>query len=109
MRVAGFLAGGVTATGAVRASCRSERPEVVYYADTVGLALHTVTRLGWADHGALADRAFGWVLTRQRPDGGFPFSRGDYGVLEDRNAYPRYLATTLFHMAERARAAQASR
>lgn len=109
VRIAGFLAGGVTATGAVRASCGSVLPEVVYYADAVGLALHTVTRLGWADHGALADRAFGWVLTRQRPDGGFPFSRGDYGVLEDRNAYPRYLATTLFHMAERARAGEAPR
>jgi hypothetical protein len=80
-------------------------PEVVYYADAVGMALHTVARLGWADYGALADRAFAWVLTRQRADGGFPFSRGDYLVLSDRNAYPRYLAMTLYHLAERARTA----
>jgi hypothetical protein len=103
VRIASFLAGGVTAHGAVRASCQARLPEVVYYADAVGLALHTVTRLGWADHGALADRAFGWVLSRQKANGGFPFSRGDYLVLADRNAYPRYLATTLFHLAERAR------
>lgn len=103
-RIAAFLTRGVTASGAVRASCHAVLPEVVYYADAVGLALHTVTRLGWADHGRLADRAFAWVLSRQRPDGGFRFSRGDYFVLSDRNPYPRYLATTLFHLAERARA-----
>jgi hypothetical protein len=102
-RIAGFLARGVTDRGSVRASCHARRPEVVYYADAVGMALHTVTRLGWADHGAPADRAFRWVLSRQRPDGSFPFSRGDYLVLADRNRYPRYLATTLFHLVERAR------
>ncbi len=109
VRIAGFLVGGVTAMGSVRASCHAVLPEVVYYADAVGLALHTVTRLGWADHGALADRAFDWVLSQQRADGGFPFSRGDYLVLADRNAYPRYLATTLFHLVERVRAAQGAR
>jgi hypothetical protein len=103
VRIAHFLAGGVTREGAVRASCHGRLPEVVYYADAVGMALHTVTRLGWADYSAEARRAFDWVLTRQRRDGGFPFSRGDYLVLSDRNAYPRYLASTLFHLAERAR------
>lgn len=103
VRIARFLTGGVTGSGAVRAACGSRLPEVVYYADAVGMALHTVTRLGWADHGALADRAFAWVLSRQRGNGGFPFSRGDYLLLSDRNAYPRYLATTLYHLSERAR------
>jgi hypothetical protein len=103
IRLADYLKGGVTATGAVRASCHAVLPEVVYYADAVGLALHTVTRLGWADHGVLADRAFAWVLTRQRKDGSFPFSRGDYYVLADRNPYPRALAMTLYHLVERAR------
>ena len=104
VRLAGYLAGGVTASGAARASCASERPEVVYYADAVAMALHTVTRLGWADHSAAADRAFRFVLSRQRPDGGFAhFSRGDYGLLSDRNEYPRYLAMTMCHLAWRAR------
>jgi len=103
-RLSDFLATGVLASGAVRASCSSVLPEVVYYADAVAMALHTVTSLGWRDHGALADRAFRWVLAQQRADGGFPrFSRGDYYVLSDRNEYPRYLAMTLFHLAERAR------
>jgi hypothetical protein len=103
-RLADFLATGVRSTGAVRASCASALPEVVYYADAVAMALHTVSALGWRDHRVLADRAFRWVLAQQRADGGFPrFSRGDYYVLSDRNEYPRYLAMTLFHLAERAR------
>jgi hypothetical protein len=68
------------------------------------MALHAVTQAGWRDHRELADRAFGWVLRQQRADGSFArFSRGDYGVLSDRNEYPRYLAMTLYHLAERAR------
>jgi hypothetical protein len=103
-RVSDFLTTGVLPSGAVRASCASALPEVVYYADAVGMALHTVSANGWRDHRALADRTFRWVLSQQRADGGFPrFSRGDYFVLEDRNEYPRYLASTLFHLAERAR------
>ena len=103
-RLSDFLATGVLDSGAVRASCSSVLPEVVYYADAVAMALHTVSALGWRDHGPLADRAFRWVLSQQREDGSFPrFSRGDYFVLSDRNEYPRYLAMTLFHLAERAR------
>ena len=103
-RVSDFLATGVLASGAVRASCTSVLPEVIYYADAVAMALHAASDKGWRDHGALADRAFRWVIAQQSADGGFPrFSRGDYFLLSDRNEYPRYLAMTLFHLAERAR------
>jgi hypothetical protein len=87
----------------VRASCDSVLPEVVYYADAVGMALDVVTRLGWRNHREASDRAFAFVRSRQRPDGGLPFSRGDYYLLSDRGPYPRYLAMTLYHLAERAR------
>ena len=101
-RLSDYLATGVLPTGAVRASCTSVLPEVVYYADAVAMALHTLTSLGWRDHAARADRAFGWVMAQQRADGGFArFSRGDYFVLSDRNEYPRYLAMTLHHLALR--------
>lgn len=107
VRLAGYLAGGVTDSGAVRASCFKADPEVLYYADAVGMALHTVSAYGWADHRALADRTFRFVLSHQRADGGFAhFSRRDYGVLSDRNDYPRYLAMSLYHLAERARDAR---
>lgn len=102
-RLADYLVGGVLPSGAVRASCGSTLPEVVYYADAVGLALETVTSLGWRDYYDEADRTFEFVLGRQRADGSFPFSRGDYNVLSDRGPYPRYLAMTLFHLTERAR------
>ena len=103
-RVSDFLASGVRDNGAVRASCASTLPEVIYYADAVAMALHTVSTFGWRDHAALADRAFGWVVGQQRADGGFShFSRGDYFVLSDKNEYPRYLAMTLFHLAKRVR------
>ena len=107
VRLAGYLATGVLASGAVRASCDSVNPEVLYYADAVGMALHTVSAYGWADYAALADRTFAFVLSRQREDGSFRyFSRRDYGVLSDRTEYPRYLAMTLYHLSERARDAR---
>ena len=107
VRLAGYLVTGVLASGAVRASCGSVNPEVLYYADAVGMALHTVSAYGWADHAALADSTFAFVLSRQREDGSLQyFSRRDYGVLSDRNEYPRYLAMTLYHLSERARDAR---
>lgn len=103
LRVARYIATGVLESGAVRASCQRRKPEVLYYADAVGMALHTVTSLGWADYGQLADRTFRFVLSRQRANGALQyFSRGDYGVLQDRNDYPRYLAMTLYHLCQRA-------
>jgi hypothetical protein len=108
-RLADYLAGGVLPNGAARASCDAVLPEVVYYADAVGMALHVVTAAGWANHAGAAERAFGFVRSRQRADGGFLyFSRGDYGVLTDRNEYPRYLAMTLYHLAEFARPVRAA-
>ena len=80
---------------------------MLYYADAVGMALHTVSAYGWGDYAELADHTFAFVLSRQREDGGFGyFSRRDYGVLSDRNEYPRYLAMTLYHLGERARDAR---
>jgi hypothetical protein len=108
-RLADYLAGGVLPSGAARASCDAVQPEVLYYADAVGLALHVVSAAGWGNHAAAADRAFGFVRSRQRGDGGFHyFSRGDYGMLTDRNEYPRYLAMSLYHLAERARPERAA-
>ena len=43
VRVAGFLAGGVTESGSVRASCGSRLPEVIYYSDAVAMALQSLT------------------------------------------------------------------
>jgi hypothetical protein len=54
--------------------------------------------LGIGDYQGLANRAYRYVLSRQRGNGSFPHSHGDYRVLSDRRSYPRYLAMILYHL-----------
>lgn len=96
--LAGFLAGALAPNGAARFDCRRERPQVIYYTAAVGAALSQATVLGLGDFQATAARALSWVIAQQEADGGMRFfSRGDYGLLTDRRAYPRSLAMTLYH------------
>ena len=44
------------------------------------------------------DRCYARVLERQKADGSFSYSTGDYGFLCDRRSYPRPMAMTLFHL-----------
>lgn len=98
-RLAGFLAGALAPSGAARFDCRRERPQVIYYTAAVGAALSQATALGLGDFQPIARRALRWVLDHQDTAGGFRFfSRGDYGLLCDRRAYPRSLAMTLYHL-----------
>jgi hypothetical protein len=100
--IASFLAGGLTESGACRYSCHSRRPHVLYHTDTVAYALSRASRWGLGDYRDLADKGFSWTLDRQRPDGGFPFSFGDYLLLRDNRSYPATMAMTLFHLAAEA-------
>jgi hypothetical protein len=93
-----FVAGGVDANGAVAYACGERHRSVTYHAAVAAAALQTGARLGVAGAAELAGRAYAFVLRRQRSDGAFPHSRGDYRVLADRRAYPRYLAMTLVHL-----------
>lgn len=97
-RLAGYLAGGASPSGASRYNCARSWPEVVYYTAVLGAALSRSTELGLGDDGVLAQRSYRWVLDRQRPDGGFGFSSRNYRVLSDRRSYPRYLAMILHHL-----------
>lgn len=98
-RLARFLTTGVSPSGACRYECDSDRPVVLYYTGALALALREATVLGLGDFSALADRASGWLLDRQRPDGSFEFySARNYGLLHDRRSYPRYLAILLNHL-----------
>jgi hypothetical protein len=95
-----FLQRGVQPNGACARNCaRAGRggPEVDYYTAALGAALHEAHQLGLSD-GDLSQRCFVRVLARQRQDGGFGFSTGDYGFLKDGRSYPRYQAMTLFHL-----------
>jgi hypothetical protein len=100
-RLALYLEGGVTPSGASANDCSAAAgsgPEVDYYTAVLAAALREARRLGRAEAGTLSDRCFARLLERQKPDGGFAFSTGDYGLLSDQRSYPRQLVMTLFHL-----------
>jgi len=100
-RLARFLEIGVQSTGACAFNCANMHgggPEVPYYSAALGAALFEAARLGLVASGEPSERCFARVLARQRPDGGFDYSYGDYGFLRDRRSYPRPMAMTLFHL-----------
>src|SRR5262249_48749063 len=99
-RCSAFLAGGVLPSGASKAGCGAGRPEVLYYADVLALALEVAAEHGLEGGWERSGRGVRWVLSPQLASGGFRSSRGDYGFLSDRRFYPRNLAMTLFHLLE---------
>lgn len=109
--LAGFLARGVTPSGASAADCFHARPETDYFTAVLAAALRDAGR--WPASGgpptapaaqvppdplALSRRCYARVLERQRADGSFAFSTGDYGFLRDGRSYPRPQVMTLFHL-----------
>lgn len=103
-RLARFLEGGINTSGACANDCaakqaRREKPEVDYYTAALGTALHEAALRGLCGPPPdLSQRCFARLLARQKADGGFDFSTGDYGILADRQSYPRQQAMTLFHL-----------
>ena len=95
--LAKFLATGVTASGACAEDCSSRRVEVDYYTAALAAALEEAARLKLLD-ASHASHAYERVAARQNGDGGFVYSKGDYGFLRDSRSYPRPLAMTLFHL-----------
>jgi hypothetical protein len=96
-RLLGFLAKGVAPDGHALYACGNTHRAVIYHAAALGAALSAGARLGLGTSEP-GDRAYAYVMRRQRPDGGFPHSERDYRVLSDRRSYPRYLSMILFHL-----------
>jgi len=96
--LARFLQKGVTPTGASAADCSRATPEVDYYTAVLAAALHEATRLGLVESADLSQRCYARVLQRQRADGSFGYSSGDYGFLRDGRSYPRPQVMTLCHL-----------
>jgi len=96
--LARFLAQGVTPSGASAADCSHKLPEVDYYTAVLAAALDQASQLRLLPSTELSDRCYARLLARQRPDGSFAFSTGDYGFLSDQRSYPRPQAMTLFHL-----------
>ncbi len=97
-RLARFLQKGVTPSGACAADCSHARPEVDYYTAVLAAALHEAASLGLVETSELSERCYARVLARQKTDGSFGYSAGDYGFLRDHRSYPRQQAMTLFHL-----------
>lgn len=98
--LARFLAGGVRTNGSSATDCFhvASGPEVDFYTAVLAAALFEGGRLGLVSPGDSADRCYARVLERQRPDGSFAFSTGDWRFLSDKRSYPRQSAMTLFHL-----------
>ena len=115
--LAGFLAKGVTKAGASAADCFHAKPETDYFTAVLAAALREAQKLPIADCRLpiLADRqssivnpqsearerserCYARLLRRQRPDGSFAYTTGDYGFLRDGRSYPRPQVMTLFHL-----------
>jgi hypothetical protein len=95
--LAKFLAAGVTASGASAEDCFSRSVEVDYYTAALAAAMDEAARLRLVD-GELGERSYGRVTARQKHDGSFIYSKGNYGFLRDSRSYPRPMAMTLFHL-----------
>jgi hypothetical protein len=97
-KLAAFLAGGVTREGASRRDCFHATPEMDYHTAVLGAALREAARLNLLDGSEVSDRCYARALARQRADGSFAYSAGDYGFMRDGRSYPRPQAMTLFHL-----------
>ena len=98
--LAKFLERGATASGASALDCSTAGrawPEVDYYTAVLAAALGEAAKLGLADR-KLSARCYARLLERQRPDGSFWYSTGDYRFLNDHRSYPRAQVMTLFHL-----------
>jgi hypothetical protein len=96
--LARFLAGGITPSGASAADCAHAKPEVDYYTTVLAAALSEAARLHLVPSADPSARCYARTLERQKPDGSFIYSSGDYGFLRDQRSYPRAQAMTLFHL-----------
>jgi hypothetical protein len=108
--LAGFLAKGVMETGASAADCSHTKPETDYFTAVLAAALWEarqwpigqVQPLKLDQHQRkaqeLSERCYARLLDRQRPNGSFAYTTGDYGFLRDDRSYPRPQVMTLFHL-----------
>jgi hypothetical protein len=96
--LSGFLAKGVTESGASAADCFRAKPETDYFTAVLAAALREAKGLDAPQAEELSDHCFARLLQRQRPDGSFAYTTGDYGFLRDSRSYPRPQVMTLFHL-----------
>ncbi len=97
-RVAAFLSSGVATDGHALYECGNSYRQVTYHAAAVAAALTRADQIEDGNYAAVARRAYAYVLDRQRENGSFSYSHGDYRLLSDQRSYPRYLSMILYHL-----------
>jgi hypothetical protein len=98
LKALNFLRGGIAGDGHVFYECCNHHRQVTYHAAAVAASLMLAQRLGLVDASETIDRVYHYVLQRQKRDGSFPHSQGDYYLLSDSRTYPRYLSMILYHL-----------
>ena len=93
-----FLEQGIGADGHAFYQCGDASHTVSYHTGVLAAAFAKADALGIGLYAAQAERAYRYLLDQQHEDGGFPHSKGDYGVLTDQRSYPRYLAMIAYHL-----------
>ncbi len=96
--VLGFLRSGLAEDGRAFYDCGNRHASVTYHTAVLAAAFARAGQMGMEGYEALARRAYSHLLSRQRSDGSFPHSRGDYYLLGDRRSYPRNLAMIAYHL-----------
>ncbi len=107
VRIAEFIAPSVKADGSTKFDCQDSGVRMPYNTIAIAAALGIARRMGLYDASDAEERAYRFALAQQQPDGGFPFSSGDYRLLSDRRNYPRPLAMILYHLLLKAGEVQA--
>jgi hypothetical protein len=102
-KLATFLVRGVSHSGRCVYDCFRELPEVYYWTSALASALLKANELGIGNYRNSSERAYQYLLSHQRSDGGFDFSSRNYHFLHDVRSYPRYLAMILDHLLTRVR------
>jgi hypothetical protein len=97
-KVLSFLRRGCAEDGHSFFECGDRHREVTYHTAVLARAFAKARGMSIDGYDALAKRAYSYLLSVQRPDGGFSFSRRDYFFLSDQRSYPRNLAMILSHL-----------
>jgi hypothetical protein len=97
-KIAHFIAASIRADGSTKFDCADSGVQIPYNTLAIASALSMARQLRLCDAFDAENRAYAYVLSLQHANGGFGFSRNDYGVLEDNRYYPRPLAMMLYHL-----------
>jgi hypothetical protein len=97
-KLIGYIKTGMASDDHAMYNCFKPYPVVTYYTAVMAAALLRARQIGLGDFSIAENRAYQWVLQNQDSHGGFMYSSKNYGILQDKRSYPRYLSMILRHL-----------